>query len=60
VSAVSSRSNLLTTSFINEDGSLATVVMNQSDKEIGYNLYIESVVAKVTIPAHAIQTLLVK
>jgi glucosylceramidase len=60
VSTVSSRSHLLSTSFLNEDGSLATVVMNQSDDEIGYKLYVESEVVAVTIPPHAMQTLLVK
>jgi glucosylceramidase len=58
VSAASSRSTLLTTSFLNEDNTLTTVVMNQTDKDITYNFYIGSASAKVDIPAHAIQTLL--
>jgi glucosylceramidase len=58
VSAASSRSTLLTTSFLNEDGTLATVVMNPTDKDITYNFYVGSASAKVDIPAHAIQTLL--
>ena len=37
VSTVSSRSHLLSTSFINEDGKMVTVIMNQSDLEIKYN-----------------------
>ncbi len=60
VSTASSRSHLLSTSFINEDGTLATVVMNQSDMEIIYKLYIESNAVEIIIPAHAMQTLLVK
>jgi glucosylceramidase len=58
VSATVSRSTLLTTSYRNPDGRLATVVMNQGDKEIAYILHVGKVQAKVTIPAHAIQTLL--
>jgi glucosylceramidase len=57
VSAVSSRSILLATSFLNEDNKLATVVMNPTDKEIAYNFYVGSDSAQVSIPAHAIQTL---
>jgi len=57
VSAASSRSNLMTTSFINPDNSLATVVMNASDKAITYNFYVGEQSTQVDIPAHAIQTL---
>ena len=58
VGAASSRSTLLTTSFLNEDNTLATIVMNPTDKDITYNFYVGSASAKVDIPAHAIQTLL--
>jgi len=57
VSAASSRSNLLATAFVNGDGRLATVVMNPSDKEIAYNFYVGTASTRITIPAHAIQTL---
>lgn len=57
VGAASSRSNLLATSFLNQDGTLATVVMNPSDKEISYHYYVGQASAQVSIPAHAIQTL---
>jgi glucosylceramidase len=60
VSTVSSRSHLLSTSFINEDATIATVVMNQSDLEITYKFYIDSKTVEVKIPPHAIQTLIVK
>ena len=58
VSTTSSRSPLLATSFINADGTIASIVMNQSDEEIRYNFIVGSVAAKITIPAHAMQTLL--
>ncbi|KIC95203.1 glycoside hydrolase family 30 protein [Flavihumibacter solisilvae] len=40
ISAASSRSELLTTAFINPDGKLAIVVMNESGKRIPYRLWI--------------------
>ncbi|MFY8110443.1 MAG: glycoside hydrolase family 30 protein [Flavobacterium sp.] len=58
VATASSRSNLLSTSFQNADGSMVTVVMNQSDKEVTYNLMIASEKTVATIPPHSIQTLL--
>jgi glucosylceramidase len=58
VSSTASRSTLLTTSFRNPDGRMATVVMNEGDKEIAYILHLGQAQAKVSIPAHAIQTLL--
>lgn len=57
VSAVSSRSVLQTTSFINTDNKLATVVMNSSDNSVTYRLYVGNQETTVTIPAHAMQTL---
>ena len=57
ISSAVSKSNLLSTSFLNTDGTVATIVMNQTDKEINYNLIIASEKILVKIPAHAIQTL---
>lgn len=57
VSAVTSRSVLQTTSFINADNKLATVVMNNSDAAVAYRYYIGNQETNVTIPARAIQTL---
>lgn len=59
VSAASSRSHLLTTSFMNSDDSLVVIVMNQSDEAINYNLIIEGQETLLEIPAHAVQTLLI-
>jgi len=57
VSTVSSRSHLLSTSFINEDGKMVTVIMNQSDLEIKYKLYIgQNAIEQVSLP-HSVQTL---
>jgi len=53
-----SRSQLLTTAFINEDGKVAVIVMNQSDKKLTYNLCVGQNAAEVTSLPHSIQTLL--
>ena len=56
VDTVPSRSHLLATSFLNTDGTMATVVMNQSDQPIAYHLYVGDQATDITIMAHAIQT----
>lgn len=57
ISTASSRSNLISTSFVNVDGKIITIVMNHSAKKITYNLVVGSEKSVVEIPAHAIQTL---
>ena len=52
-----SRSQLITTAFINEDGKIAVIVMNQSNLKITYNLCIGHSAAEVKILPHSIQTL---
>ena len=60
VDASASRSSLQTTAFSNPDGSLATVVMNATDKPVDYRFFVGKSEARVSIPAHAIQTLVVR
>ncbi|MBF0407060.1 MAG: glycoside hydrolase family 30 protein [Candidatus Riflebacteria bacterium] len=55
--AAASRSQLLSTAFMNEDGKIAVVVMNQSDQEVIYNLCVGSNAAEVKSPARSIQTI---
>jgi glucosylceramidase len=57
INSTGSRSQLLTTAFINTDGKIAIVVMNQSDKKVTYNLCIGKNAAVVAILPHAIQPL---
>jgi glucosylceramidase len=57
ISSVASRSQLITTSFLNQDGKVITVVMNQSNKKVTYNLCIGTNTTEVSILPHAIQTL---
>jgi glucosylceramidase len=55
--SAASRSQLLTTAFINEDGKVAIVVMNQGNKKTTYNLCIGRNAAEITSLPHSIQTL---
>lgn len=52
-----SRSHLMATSFQNTDGSIVTVVMNSTDQPVNYQLYVGDVMTDLTIPARAMQSL---
>ena len=58
VDATSSRSSLITTAFLNEDGTLAAIVMNPGDAPVAYRFFVDGEEARMNIPAHGIQTLL--
>lgn len=58
ISTTSSQSSLESTSFINEDGSVATVVMNITDRPLDYQLYVGDQEVALSIPARAMQTIL--
>jgi glucosylceramidase len=58
ISTTSSHSHLMSTSWVNEDGKIATIVMNETDSPIEYSMYVEGLQAKLEIKAHAIQTLI--
>jgi glucosylceramidase len=53
----SSRSDLLTTAFINTDGTIAVVVMNDGDKKIPYHLWIGGKAVEINGLPHSISTL---
>jgi len=57
ISETVSDKTLLSTSFKNSDGKIATIVMNQSDKNVVYTITVKSQKNTITIPAHAMQTL---
>ncbi|TWI00477.1 glucosylceramidase [Flavobacterium tiangeerense] len=57
VSTAVSRSSLLSTSFLNKDGKMVTVVMNQSEASVIYNLCVGTQATQITILPNAIQTL---
>jgi glucosylceramidase len=52
-----SRSQLLSAAFVNPDGKVSVVVMNRSDKESPYFLWLDGAAAQVSSPPHSIQTL---
>ena len=58
LSTSTSRSTILATSFINEDGNVSTIVMNETDEDIAYNFIVGDKEVKLNIPAHSMQTLL--
>lgn len=59
VSTVSSISFLESTTFVNPDGKVVTIVMNPTDEEISYQLYVGSSTAtSITIPARAMQSII--
>ena len=56
VVASSNRDKLQTTAFLNKDGSLVVVVMNQSEENLDYSLWINGKACKSTSQAHSIAT----
>jgi len=52
-----SRSPLLSTGFLNPDGSVAVVVMNKTDKKMTYYLWMDGQAAEIESLPHSIQTL---
>jgi glucosylceramidase len=60
INSSSSRSQLMTTAFVNADKTVSVIVMNQSDKAVKYNLWIAGQAAVVDILPRAIQTLVIK
>jgi glucosylceramidase len=55
----STTDTLLTTAFLNKDGNLAVIVMNDSDKDQPFYLWMNNQAAKSDSPAHSIMTLVV-
>lgn len=58
IGSTSNRDYILSTTFMNENGQLVSVVMNESDNDAEVNLWIEGQSAKLLSPAHSIQTVL--
>lgn len=53
-----SRSQLLTTGFLNPDGKVVVIVMNQSDKPTDYLLWVNGKAASAKARPHSIETLI--
>ncbi|HEV8431408.1 MAG TPA: glycoside hydrolase family 30 protein [Pyrinomonadaceae bacterium] len=58
IASSASRSQLLSTAFLNPDGKAAVVVMNPTDKPASYWLWVRGNAAEVNSQPHSIQTLL--
>ncbi|MDB4925072.1 glycoside hydrolase family 30 protein [Mucilaginibacter sp.] len=59
ITSIASRDKLLTTAYLNPDGKIAVVVMNATDSEIPYTLWIKGKGAATKSPAHSIATLII-
>lgn len=57
ISTTCSRSSLLSTSFLNKEGKMVTVVLNVGDSPINYKLIVDKWESQMEIPARAIQSL---
>ena len=55
-----SRGQLHTTAFLNTDGKIAVVVMNESNDKVPYRLWISGKAAEATSLPHSIQTLVIE
>jgi glucosylceramidase len=56
IAAAPSRSMLLSTAFVDEDGSVAVVVMNPTDQAGQYHLTVGQAAVTITARPHSIQT----
>jgi glucosylceramidase len=59
IASVPSRDKLLTTAYLNPDGKIAIVVMNSTDNDIPYTLWIKGKGAATKSQAHSIATLII-
>jgi len=57
--STSSTDNLLTTAFLNQDGTIAVVVLNLSDQALTFNLQLGGKATSTRSPAHSIITLVI-
>ncbi|HEV7622384.1 MAG TPA: glycoside hydrolase family 30 beta sandwich domain-containing protein, partial [Flavisolibacter sp.] len=57
IASSANRDALLTTAFKNTDGTIAVVVMNNTDKKMTYNLWLNGKAAAATSLPHSIATL---
>ena len=57
ISTTTSRSTIESTSFINKNGEIVTVVLNKTDNDVKYKLIVDENQVSLKIRAHAIQTI---
>jgi glucosylceramidase len=56
----SNNDDLLATAFLNPDGKIAVVVMNQTEKEINFKTWLDNKAVKTNSPAHSIISLVLE
>ena len=59
VGTASNRDFVLATTFMNSNGQMVVVLMNEGDNDADCNLWIEGEAAKINAPAHSIQTIII-
>jgi glucosylceramidase len=57
IASAPSRSQLISTAFVNPDGKVSVVVMNKTDQKLSYHLWLDGQAAEVSSLPHSIQTL---
>jgi len=60
ISTGTTANHLSATSFLNTDGSIVVVAMNTSDNDLDFMLSLDNKTAKLSMPAHAVQTIVLK
>ena len=60
IACSSSRDFLTTTAFRNTDGSLAIIILNATDQNLSYYLWIDERAAQITSMPHSISTIVIK
>lgn len=60
IASSSNRADLQTTAFINPDKTIAVVVMNTTDKNLPYKLWMDGQIVETESAAHSISTLVIK
>ena len=58
VSSTSNRSDLQVTSFVNPDGRIASIVLNRTDKDIDFHVWMDGQWAAAKAKAHSLNTIL--
>lgn len=58
ISTATTSNNLSSTSFLNTDGSLVVIALNEKDEPLNYMLTIDGKTAKLNIPARSIQSII--
>ena len=59
IAVSSSRSQLITTGFINPDGTVVVVVMNEGKTKVAYHLYLHDRAVEIVALPHSISTIVV-